>query len=197
MKATLTVFAAAVPRASTRAAGAEARAAAVSATTPRSSAPRVQRPVMSLTLRGRGWASEPETRFRCRFYASGPRLSRPAVKAMAGNLVAGRVRLGGLLDRLFGLFERAAGGDERRAVALRDRLFGDHALGDVAAGRELEHDVEQRRLDDRAQAACTGLPLERLVGDLPHRVVGEDELDVVIPEKRRPALRSQDVQPCQ
>src|SRR3954449_1623515 len=76
MKATLTVFAAAAPRASTRAAAVEARAAAVSATTPRSSAPRVQRPVMSLTLRGRGWAPEPETRFRCRFYASAGRKSR-------------------------------------------------------------------------------------------------------------------------
>src|SRR4051812_27382146 len=100
-----------------------------------------------------------------------------------------RFALGGLLDRLFGLFERAAGGDGRRAVALRDRLFGDHALGDVAAGRELEHDVEQRRLDDRAQAARAGLPLERFVGDLPHRVVGEDELDVVVPEEPLVLLR--------
>src|SRR5262249_49591934 len=49
--------------------------------------------------------------------------------------------------------------------------------------RQLEHDVEQRVLDDRAQATRTGLALERLVGDLPERVVGEDELDVVVAEE--------------
>src|SRR5262245_33375860 len=93
-------------------------------------------------------------------------------------------RLRGLLDRLFRL---VAGGlrtrDERRANALRDALLRDHALGDVAPRRQLEHHVEQRCLDDRAEPAGTGLALERAVGDLPHRVVGEDELDAVVPEE--------------
>ena len=38
-------------------------------------------------------------------------------------------------------------------------------------------------LDDRAEPACAGLALERLVRDLPERVVGEDELDVVVVEE--------------
>src|SRR5215471_13890212 len=97
-------------------------------------------------------------------------------------LMGGRLR--GLLDRLVRL---VAGGlcarDERRADALRDRLLRDHALGDVAPRRKLEHHVEQRGLDDRAEPAGTGLALERAVGDLPHCVVGEDELDVVVAEE--------------
>src|SRR5881397_1458426 len=92
--------------------------------------------------------------------------------------------LGGLLD---GLVRLVAGGlctrDERRADALRDSLLRDHALGDVAPRRQLEHHVEQRSLDDRAEAARAGLALERAVGDLPHRVLGEDELDAVVAEE--------------
>src|ERR1700751_201937 len=67
--------------------------------------------------------------------------------------------LRGLLDRLFGLVARvgAAARDERRADALRDALLRDHALGDVTSGRQLEHHVEQRGLDDRAQPARAGL----------------------------------------
>src|SRR5204862_964341 len=42
---------------------------------------------------------------------------------------------------------------------------------------------EQRALDDGAQAARAGLALERTVGDLPHRVLGEDELDPVVAEE--------------
>src|ERR1700751_5004539 len=93
--------------------------------------------------------------------------------------------LRGLLDRLFGLVAGvgAAARDERRADALPDALPRDHALGDVTPGRQLEHHVEQRALDDGAQPACAGLALERAVGDLPHRVVGEDELDPVVPEE--------------
>src|SRR5581483_10149140 len=48
---------------------------------------------------------------------------------------------------------------------------------------QLEHDVEERALDDRAEAASAGLALERLVRYLPQRVVGEDELDVVVAEE--------------
>ena len=70
-------------------------------------------------------------------------------------------------------------GDQGRAPALGDRLLGDHALGDVAARGQLELDVEQRLLEDRAQAAGAGLALQRLVGDRLEAVLGEDQLDVV------------------
>src|SRR3954469_17793237 len=73
--------------------------------------------------------------------------------------------------------------DERRLEVLLDRLLRDHALGDVATGRQLEHHVEERLLDDRPEPAGAGLALEGLVGDLPERVLGEDELDVVVREE--------------
>src|SRR5438477_6802435 len=92
--------------------------------------------------------------------------------------------LGGLLD---GLVRLVAGGlctrDERRADALRDRLLRDHALGDVAPRRQLEHHVEERVLDDRPEPASPGLALEGPIRDLPERVLGEDELDVVVGEE--------------
>src|SRR4051812_36221197 len=44
-------------------------------------------------------------------------------------------------------------GDQHRALALLDRLLGDDALLDVAAGGQLELDVEQRLLEDRAETA--------------------------------------------
>src|SRR3954452_16669786 len=92
--------------------------------------------------------------------------------------------LGGLLYRLVWLVAGGLGArDERRADALRDALLRDHALGDVAPRRQLEHHVEQRSLDDRAEATRAGLALERAVGDLPHRVLGEDELDPVVTEE--------------
>src|SRR6478736_4032393 len=89
-----------------------------------------------------------------------------------------RKTLRGLLDLFVGLVARirAAARDERRADALRDALLRDHALRDVAPRRQLEHHVEQRALDDGAQPA-------RAVGDLPHRVVGEYELDPVVAEE--------------
>src|SRR5215203_161586 len=70
-------------------------------------------------------------------------------------------------------------GDESRAAALGDRLPGNDALGDVAARGQLELDVEEGLLEDRAQAAGAGLSLQRLVSDRLEAVVGEDELDVV------------------
>src|SRR6187397_2027064 len=81
--------------------------------------------------------------------------------------------LSALFDRLVELGVGAR--HERRLEALRDRLLGDHALGDVLARRQLEHHVEERGFDDRPQAACAGLTLERLLGDLPQPVVREDE----------------------
>src|SRR5438477_10068400 len=92
---------------------------------------------------------------------------------------------GGLLDGLVGLVVgvRAGARDERRADTLRDRLLRDHALRHVAARRQLEHHVEERAFDDRPQTTRAGLTLERAVGDLPHRVLGEDELDAVVSEE--------------
>src|SRR6188472_291041 len=103
---------------------------------------------------------------------------------MAAIAFTQRRLLSGLLDRLVGLVARSAGArDERRADALRDALLRDHALRHVTPRRQLEHHVEQRALDDRAEAARAGLALERAVGDLPHRVLSEDELDAVVAEE--------------
>src|SRR6266540_4160506 len=90
--------------------------------------------------------------------------------------------LSGLFGELFGLVGAGAR-DERRLQVVRDRLLRDRALRDIGARRQLEHDVEERVLDDRAEAARARLALERLVGDLPERVLGEDELDVVVGEE--------------
>src|SRR5689334_4384716 len=96
------------------------------------------------------------------------------VEAALGRLFGELVELGAAED---------AARDERRLQALVDRLARDHALRDVLARRQLEHDVEERRLDDRAQAASTGLALERLVRDLREGVVREHELDPVVAEE--------------
>src|SRR3954464_7171843 len=94
-----------------------------------------------------------------------------------------RLELSGLLAerRVLELDLVLAGGvgDQHRALALLDRLLGDDALLDIAAGGQLELDVEQRLLEDRAEPACAGLALERLVGDRAEGVGSEDELDVV------------------
>ncbi len=63
--------------------------------------------------------------------------------------------------------------------ALRHRLLRHHALGHVAARRQLELHVEQDLLDDRPQSPRSRLALERLLGDRGQGVVGEDELDAV------------------
>ena len=70
-------------------------------------------------------------------------------------------------------------GHEHRRLALLDRFTGHHAFADVIARRQLELDVEQGVLDDRAQSAGAGLADQRLVGDRLERVLGEDQLDPV------------------
>jgi len=80
-------------------------------------------------------------------------------------------------------------GDERGLEPLLDRLLGDDALLDVAARGQLELDVEQGVLEDRAQAARASLALERLVGDRGQRVLREDELDAVELEEPVELLR--------
>ena len=53
---------------------------------------------------------------------------------------------------------------EGLALAL-DRRLVDHHLADVFHGRQFVHDVEQHLLDDRAQAAGTGLARKRFLRD--------------------------------
>ena len=86
--------------------------------------------------------------------------------------------LGRLGLLLAGLLRRSLG-HQGGLQALLDRLLGDHALLHVAARGQLELHVEQRLLEDRAQAARAGLAGERLVGDRAQGVLGEDELDAV------------------
>src|SRR3954469_22000646 len=70
-------------------------------------------------------------------------------------------------------------GHERRAETLLDGLLGHDALLHVAARGKLELPVEQRLLEDRAEAARAGLAGQRLVGDRGQRLVGEHQLDAV------------------
>src|SRR3954462_1342756 len=102
------------------------------------------------------------------------RRARPAAGARSG-----RRRSGGLGGAPGALLLRRGLGDERRPVGLLDPLARHGALLDVAAGGQLELDLEQDLLEDRPQAAGAGLALERLVGDRRKRVLGEDELDAV------------------
>src|SRR4051794_40516947 len=76
--------------------------------------------------------------------------------------------------RLFGRL-----GDERRLHAALDGLLGHDALLDVAPRGQLELHLEEDLLDDRAQAARPGLPLQRPVGDRLQRVTREHQLDRV------------------
>src|SRR4029453_4936858 len=75
-------------------------------------------------------------------------------------------------EKLVGLVGAGARG-ERRLDPLLDRLLRDRALGDVLAGGQLEHHVEQCGLDDRTQAAGAGLALQGAIGDRPGGVGGE------------------------
>src|SRR5664280_1922509 len=75
-------------------------------------------------------------------------------------------------------------GDERRVdPVLFDALARDHALGDVAPRRQVEHDAHQRLLDDGAQPARAGATRERLLRDREQRLVGEHQLDAVQAEE--------------
>src|SRR4051794_37565427 len=102
-------------------------------------------------------------------------------RSYAGVRWSAPVGSGGLGGLLLAVVWRL--GDERRLDAALDRLLGHDALLDVAAGGQLELDLEQDLLDDRAQAAGAGLALERAVGDGLQRVRGEDELDPVEAEE--------------
>src|SRR5690349_20741556 len=98
------------------------------------------------------WGLRTETRFRCEFWRKRARVSRVRDR----NLVR-RTRFQGQAEVLRGLFGelvvdvRTGARDERRLQALLDRLLRDHALGVVLARGQLEHDVEQRVLNDRTE----------------------------------------------
>src|ERR1700694_1713163 len=84
----------------------------------------------------------------------------PPRKGPSGRRAPRPAALSGLFGELFVLVGLAAGArHKRRLQVVRDRLLRDRALGDVRARRELEHDVQQRVLDDRAQAARARLAL--------------------------------------
>src|SRR5438093_2500816 len=69
--------------------------------------------------------------------------------------------------------------EQQRWLVVLDDLGVDDDLLDVAARRDVEHDVEQDVLDHGPQAACAGLELERVLGGRLERVLGEDELDLI------------------
>src|SRR5436309_14939555 len=79
--------------------------------------------------------------------------------------------------RLRGLFLGL--GDQHRTLVVQDDLARDDALLEALDGWQLVHDLEHDLLQDRAQAARPRAPLERLLGDGGHRVVGELEADLL------------------
>src|SRR6185437_12466272 len=59
---------------------------------------------------------------------------------------------------------RLVGVDEERLAVAGDGAVVDHHLLDVGERRQVEHDVEQRVLDDGAQPAGSRAALERALG---------------------------------
>src|SRR5215208_2746916 len=102
---------------------------------------------------------------------SGP--GQTALGARKSRYLRGSRALGGLGDGLAVVLVLRRLGDERGLEALLDRLLGDDALLHVASRGQLELDVEQGLLEDRAQATGAGLAENRLVRDRVQRVVGE------------------------
>src|SRR5581483_5744671 len=80
---------------------------------------------------------------------------------------------------LGGLFLGDRDSHERGRSTVLDRVPGYDALAYVPPGGELELDLEEDLLDDRAQAAGAGLALERTVGDRVQGLLGEHQLDPV------------------
>src|SRR5215468_870244 len=68
--------------------------------------------------------------------------------------------------------------DNGRGRLVNDVLV-DEDLANVRLRRDLVHDVEHRRLEDRAQAAGAALVAERVLRDLLQRALGELHLDAV------------------
>src|SRR5919108_485495 len=144
--------------------------------------------VVAPSARPWGPAAPPPARARRSWESAGPRRETAPPAPARGSPRRPREppvsrSLSGFFAQLVGLVDRACARDERRPDLLRDRLLRDHALGDVLARGQLEHHVQKRGLDDRAQSPRASLALERLVRDLPQRVLGEDELDRVVAEE--------------
>src|SRR4051794_6971093 len=106
-----------------------------------------------------------------------PSLSIPVCRC-GDPTPAGLGRLFAQLLELLALLVRHRLGDERGLEAALDRLLRHHALGNVAARRQLELDVEEGLLEDRAQPAGAGLALQRAVRNRSERFLLELELDL-------------------
>src|SRR6185437_16795591 len=72
---------------------------------------------------------------------------------------------------------RLVGVDEKGLAVAGNRAIVDDHLLDVRERRKVEHDVEQRMLDDGAKPARTRAALERALGDRREGMVAELELD--------------------
>src|SRR4051812_582284 len=72
---------------------------------------------------------------------------------------------------------------ERGIDPLEDDAAVDDATTDVAAARQVVHDVQQHLFEDRPQPACPGAAQQRLVGDGLERVVAELQVDAVVLEE--------------
>src|SRR5207249_4518762 len=92
-----------------------------------------------------------------------------------------RPELGGAFLRLLGslVLLLLAPWNERRVDAGEDHLLVDDALGDVLAGGELVHHVQQHLFQDGPQASGTRPPQQSLFRDGLHRVLAELELHAV------------------
>src|SRR5581483_8493147 len=69
--------------------------------------------------------------------------------------------------------------DQFRSSIVQDDVGVDDDLGDVAPARDVVHRVQQDFLDDRTQAAGTGLTLKGSISDRLNGIVGELELDAI------------------
>src|SRR5690606_18730282 len=74
---------------------------------------------------------------------------------------------------------RGFGVDHERLAVAFDRVLVDHHLLHVLQAGQVEHDVEQGLLEDRAQPPGAGLALERLAGDRLQRGRPHLEIDAL------------------
>src|SRR5207245_1091450 len=86
---------------------------------------------------------------------------------------------GGLGRALLGLLGRLGPANERRVHLVQHDALVDDALGDVLAGGQLVHDVEQHLLEDGPQSAGAGGAQDGLVGDGAEGLFVELQFDAV------------------
>ena len=84
------------------------------------------------------------------------------------------VRSGGV----FGPHRIIFGKDANRFATPFDHILVDDDLTYPVELRQLEHRIEQDRLDNRAQSARTRLALDRLAADRAQRILGEIQPDI-------------------